>query len=109
MADHIVQVGLYLGGIVLLILACGYLAKKVGRTGFQTSGSMRVVASLSLGIKEKLLLVQIGDQRQILLGVSPERIERIDVYSEPVIACETEGFGDFKAKLQGIMKDAKHG
>ena len=80
MEDHIAEVALYLAGIVALILCSGYLLKKVNRSAFQVSGPMKVVSSLSLGIKEKLVLVQIGEHQQILLGVCPENITRIEVF-----------------------------
>ncbi len=106
MEDHMFEVVLYLTGIVALILCGGYLLKKVNRHAFQVSGPMKVVTSLSLGIKEKLVLVQIGDSQQILLGVSPERITRIESFDEPVIFFETDGLNNFKEKLQEIMKNA---
>jgi flagellar protein FliO/FliZ len=106
MEDHVMEIVLYLAGIVALILCSGYLLKKVNRSAFQVSGPMKVVTSLSLGIKEKLVLVQIGDQRQILIGVSPERITKIESFDEPVILLETEGLNNFREKLQEIMKNA---
>jgi flagellar protein FliO/FliZ len=105
MEDHMLQIALYLMGIVTLIFCSGYLLKKINRSAFQVSGPMKVVTSLSLGIKEKLVLVQLGDHQQVLLGVSPERISRIEVFDEPVIPLETEGLSNFHDKLQEIMKN----
>jgi len=104
--DNMLQVVFYLTGIVALILCSGYLLKKVNRSAFQVSGPMKVVTTLSLGIKEKLVLVQLGDHQQVLLGVSPEHITKIESFDEPVIYLETEGLSNFKDKLQEIMKNA---
>jgi flagellar protein FliO/FliZ len=106
MEDYMTEVVFYLTGIVALILCSGYLLKKVNRSAFQVSGPMKVVTSLSLGIKEKLVLVQIGDSQQILLGVSPERVTKIESFDEPVIPLESEGLNNFREKLQEIMKNA---
>lgn len=104
MADQVVQVGLYLGLIVGLILLMGFVAKKITpmTTGAAANG-MKVVSSLPLGMKEKLVLVQVGDQ-QVLLGVTQHNISRIENFSHPVIAPDAEGLSDFRFKLQEMMQ-----
>ncbi len=104
MTDQIFQVGLYLGLIVGLILLMGYVAKKI--TPMATGGSangMKVVSSLPLGIKEKLVLVQVGEQ-QVLLGVTQHNISRIENFSHPVLTPDAEGLSDFRFKLQEMMQ-----
>ncbi len=105
MEDQILEVTFYLMAIVGLIVGCGFLLKKVNKSGFQVSGPIKVVASLALGIKEKVVLVQVGEHQQVLLGVSPGRITRLEVFNEPVVALEPEGLDGFKEKLQEIMKN----
>tara|TARA_R110002072_G_scaffold31735_18_gene97742 strand:- start:59456 stop:59800 length:345 start_codon:yes stop_codon:yes gene_type:complete len=109
MTEQVVQVGLYLGLIVVLILAFGFVAKRLGQHNFQGGGAMKIVSSLPLGIKEKLLLVQVGDQ-QILIGVTPTNISRIESFDGVVLEpapkskSSTGGGGDFRHKLQEIMQ-----
>lgn len=104
MAEQLVQVGLYLGLIVALIVLMGFVAKRLTpmATG-ANSGGMKVVSSLSLGLKEKLVLVQVGDQ-QVLLGVTPSQISRIEQYATPVLNPDQESMGDFRFKLQEMMQ-----
>ncbi len=59
---------------------------------------MRVVASLSLSARERLVLVQAGEQ-QLLLGVAPGRVNLIEKYEQPLIESGAAA-GDFAAKLQ---------
>jgi len=52
------------------------LAKKKARAARCRGGEMQVQSVLSLGMKEKLILVQVDDQR-LLLGVTPQQITLI--------------------------------
>jgi flagellar protein FliO/FliZ len=49
-------------------------------TGVATSGpeKMRVVGGLSLGMREKVILLQVG-KKQLILGVTPGRIDTLHV------------------------------
>ena len=104
MEDYALEVIFYLVVVIGLIIGSGYLLRKVNGNGFQVSGPLKVVASLSLGIKEKVVLVQIGERQQILLGVSPERITRLELFDEPVVF-ESESLDGFREKLQEMIKN----
>ena len=100
--EQVFQVVLYLGMIVGLIVLLGYVARKIApQQGAVGAGGMRIVSSLSLGVKEKLVLVQIGEQ-QLLIGVTPTNINTLERFSEPVVTA-TDGMGDFRFKLQEMM------
>jgi len=103
MQDNILQVSMYLSIIVGLILCGAYLLKKMKTVGFQTQGPIKIVASLSLGLKEKLVLIQIGDKQQILLGVSPEKIEKIQSFDEAIVRSDKADLDTFQDKLKEIM------
>lgn len=103
MTDQVLQVGLYLGLIVGLIVVLGFVARRLSQNNFQSGGAMKIVSSLPLGMKEKLLLVQVGEQ-QILIGVTPTNISRIESFEGVVVEKESEGLGDFRLKLQEIMQ-----
>ena len=119
MENHIPQVAMYLAGIVLMILGSGYLLKRLNRSGFQQNGPLQIVASLSMGLKEKLVLVQIGENQQILIGVTPDRIVKLESFASlvemnPGSEQENEstdsglstgsGLSEFKDKLQQFMQ-----
>lgn len=103
MTEQIFQVALYLGLIVGLIMLIGFAAKKIAPQNLgASSGGMRVVSSLSLGMKEKLVIVQVGE-KQMLIGVTPHNISRIEQFDDPVVE-PGDGLGDFRFKLQEMMQ-----
>lgn len=55
--------------IVGLILACAWLAKKFKLTGSMHVQGIRALSSLTLGRKEKVVLISVGGKR-LLLGVA---------------------------------------
>lgn len=103
MTEQVIQVALYLGLIIGLILLFGFAAKKIGQQNTSNTGGMKVVSSLALGMKEKLVLVQVGEQ-QLLLGVTPTNISRIESFEGVVVDQDTEGF---RQKLQEIMQQGR--
>lgn len=76
-APDLVQLALSLVLVVGLIVGGAWLVKRLQVLGPRNSGSLRIVASLALGPKERLLLVQAGERR-LLLGVSAQGIVTLD-------------------------------
>lgn len=62
--------------VLALIVASALLLKKFNFVQ-QNSGQLKVVASLALGTKEKLVVVHIGE-KQLILGVTSNQITLID-------------------------------
>lgn len=81
-----------LGGLILvllLIFALAYLLRRFNLVP-TTNGVLKTIAVTSLGQKERLVLVQVGEQ-QYLLGVSSQQVSLIDKLAEP-IHLETDSF-----------------
>lgn len=70
-------------GLFALIL----LLRRVNRTGPDAAGPLRVIGAASVGQREKLVLVAVGE-RQLLLGVAPGAVRTLHVLEEPVAAHE---------------------
>ncbi|BDM63809.1 flagellar protein [Shewanella sp. NFH-SH190041] len=89
------------GGLVLVLLLIFVLAYVVRRFNLvpASHGTLKTVAVASLGQKEKLVLVQVGEQ-QYLLGVTPNQVNLIDKLAEPVTV-ETASFAD---RLKQVRK-----
>jgi flagellar protein FliO/FliZ len=84
--------------------------KKMGALSpINSRDKMKVVAGLSLGGREKIVLVQVGE-KQLLLGVSPGKIDNLLVLEgDDCIYQEknngmSEAENDFSHKLKQIMK-----
>ncbi|WP_446808798.1 flagellar biosynthetic protein FliO [Methylomonas sp. 2BW1-5-20] len=65
---------------LLLVLAVFFLSvwllRKSGSLAFVSKGQLTILAGLSLGMREKLVLVKVGE-KQLLLGVSSGRIDKL--------------------------------
>ncbi|MCX4028922.1 flagellar biosynthetic protein FliO [Endozoicomonas sp. SM1973] len=99
------QVALSLLLVIAAIAGLAWLVKKMQHFQPMSQSSMQVVASLALGPRDRVLLVQVGEQ-QVLLGASPGRINMLHVFSEPVIdANSTPAAGtDFSNTLAKLLK-----
>ncbi|MGJ8669708.1 MAG: flagellar biosynthetic protein FliO [Oceanococcus sp.] len=74
-----------LAAVVLLIFACAWLAKRMPMAGAGRSNLLQVKASLSVGARERVVLVKAGD-KVLVLGVAPGRINTLHVLDEQAIA-----------------------
>ncbi|WP_092879419.1 flagellar biosynthetic protein FliO [Izhakiella capsodis] len=101
------QVGGSLAAILLLILACGWLAKRSGlvrrKTGDQT---LNISASCQLGQRERVMIVDVEDAR-LVLGVTPTQIVHLHTLPPKVPdenAEPTAPQTDFRQALQTLLK-----
>ena len=79
-----------LGGAVLalvavlaLIVGLAWLLKRLPGAGLRSSDQLRVVTSLAVGQRERLVVVQVG-QQQLLLGVTTQGINTLHTLAEPL-------------------------
>ena len=78
--------GLLLLGLLLvigLIFLLAWLMRRVQQITPRGGQVIRILASQALGPRDRLVLVQVG-QEQILLGLTPGRITPLHVMAEPV-------------------------
>lgn len=64
--------------VLALFYLCVWLMRKVSGLHGSHSGKMRVIDNLALGVREKVVLVQVGS-KQLVLGVTPGKIEALHV------------------------------
>lgn len=69
--------------VIGLILVLAMLFRRFGDQGLGAPGNMRVIGGLSVGQRERLILVQVGE-KQILLGVAPGSIHSVMAFDEPL-------------------------
>lgn len=67
--------------VILIIFGCAWLFKRYGRLSGGFNEQMKIIGGLSLGPRERLVLVQIGP-RQLLVGVAPGCIQTLHVLEE---------------------------
>lgn len=77
------SVTLALLGVLAVIFALAWLARRMRTFGDRTAGSLQVLANMPLGPKERAVLLRVGSA-QILLGVAPGRVNMLHVLDQPV-------------------------
>ena len=88
-ADSMLQMFLALIVVVLVIVGLSILIKRFSLVPGSSSGMIKILGGLPLNSKDRLLLVQVGDE-QILISASPGRIGKIHDLQTPL---DPEKFG----------------
>lgn len=105
-AGYLVQLVLGLLVVVALIAALGWVLRRVGRLQMGTGDKLRVIAALSVGARERAVLVQVGEE-QLLLGVAAGQVRLLHALKDPLPAPTAAGGtqnGAFAAKLAAALK-----
>jgi len=112
--SYLVQlvVGLFI--VLLCIVVLAWFAKKMKHFNPLADGSLKVIGGLSMGSRERVALLQVGEQ-QLLIGISPGRINTLHVLETPIEmankpdtdsrAGNTSG-NNFLDKFKTVMADA---
>lgn len=91
--------------VVLAIFVLAWLVKKFNLTQQSAHGLIRIVAGLSIGTRDRIVLLQVGEE-QILVGLTPGRISRLHTLAHPLDAPDAQSVsGSFANKLNRIMND----
>jgi flagellar protein FliO/FliZ len=105
----IVQVTLGLFVVLLIIAAAAWFTRRFGHFQATAGGTLRIVGGLHLGARERLVVVQVGDQ-QLLLGVAPGRVSTLHVLGSPLDQGDPNLHqgkslpGSFREKLNAVLK-----
>lgn len=103
MAGSLIQTTLGLLVVLVVIGGVAWAFKRFGhfQTGMQ--GKMKVVGGVSLGARERVVLLQVGDQ-QLVLGVAPGHIQTLHVLEKPLPTdSESTGTTSFSNRLQSAI------
>lgn len=84
-SGRVLEVAIGLLVVVAVIGAGAWILRRTLRGVAGPDGALRVVGGLSLGSRERVLLLQVGE-RQLLIGVTPGRIQMLHVLDEPLQA-----------------------
>ena len=69
--------------VIGLLLALGQLLRRLKLPALGGNRQLKVVSSLALGTKEKLVVVQVGKE-QVLLGITPQNISHLGKLEQPL-------------------------
>jgi flagellar protein FliO/FliZ len=103
LAGNLIQTTLGLLLVLLVIGAAAWGVKRFGHFQAGAQGRMKVVGGLSLGTRERVVLLQVGEQ-QLLVGVAPGTIQTLHVLAEPLPSDhKPDAPSGFAARLQSVM------
>ncbi|MGI4836770.1 MAG: flagellar biosynthetic protein FliO [Janthinobacterium lividum] len=109
MAGQLTQLMLGLLVVLAVIVALAWVVRRVQQAAPRGGQVIDIVSARALGPRDRLVLVQIGDE-QVLLGVSPGRITSLHVMKEPVRspARSEQAAPEFAQRLMELLgKDQK--
>ncbi|OAX55088.1 flagellar biosynthetic protein FliO [Xanthomonas graminis] len=69
--------------VLALILGMAWVLKRLPGSGFRPAEGLRVVASLAVGAKERVVVIDVNGE-QLLLGVSPGGVRTLHHLPEPL-------------------------
>ncbi|MBK5942808.1 flagellar biosynthetic protein FliO [Halorhodospira halophila] len=108
-AEAIVRVIVALLVVLAVIVGLSWLLRRFGGGAVGGTGAMRVLGSLPVGQRERVVLVQVGET-QLLLGVAPGRVQTLHILETPVtgVGGEADGGqgGPFAARLRRLMQQS---
>jgi flagellar protein FliO/FliZ len=81
--DAITRIVIGLGLVLFAIMAMAWAVRRVFRIQPDMQGQLKVLAGVSMGPRERVVLLQAGST-QLLLAVVPGRIQTLHVLEHPV-------------------------
>lgn len=91
--------------VLLLIFVLAWLIRRMGGLPMMGGHSMKVVSALSVGTREKVVLIELGEQ-QLLLGVAPGRVTHLKSFEHKVIESAPVN-SDFSSAMKKMLHKNK--
>jgi len=89
--------------VIAVIVVAGLLLKRMGNISGAGSGAIKVVSVLSVGTKERIALLQVGEE-QLLVGVTASQITPLHHLKEPIPeGSGGDGQSEFAKKLANFL------
>lgn len=82
-ATALVRVVIGVVVVLLVVVALGWAMRRFGSYGAASSGQLRVLGGVSVGTRERVVLLQVGEQ-QLLVGVAPGRVQTLHILDKPL-------------------------
>ncbi len=95
--------------VVALVFGMAWFMRRMGNLNGVTAGNLKVLGGVSVGQRERIVLVQAGDT-QLLVGVAPGEIRTLHVMDEPIATQDnanqtTKVSSGFAEKLHAAIKN----
>jgi flagellar protein FliO/FliZ len=103
-SDYFGQILISLIFVLLIIFVSAWLLRRFGRVSGVANGNLKVLGALSVGQRERILLIQAGKE-QLVVGVTSNQISTLHTLSEPV-KNEAELMQGFENSFANKLKSA---
>ena len=104
--DQLIQVSLSLMVVLAVIYAVAWIIKRNRGVQGLTGMPMKTLAVLPMGVKEKIVLIEVGG-KQILLGMTAHNINALATFDEPILVVKEKNTKGFAERLKEIMSQVK--
>lgn len=91
-------------GIVFLLALVGaawWLIRRSGGLQLQGGRGMKIIASMAVGPRERVVLIEIAGE-QWLLGVAPGSVNLLQHFEQPIV--EGTGTDDFASRMRAVLQ-----
>ncbi|NNF15913.1 MAG: flagellar biosynthetic protein FliO [Gammaproteobacteria bacterium] len=107
-STNLIEVTVNLALVLAAIVVLAWLFKRAQGFGQPAAGLLRVTATLPLGPKERILVLQVGDE-QIVVGASSAGLTTLHVLDTPLpeTPATEEVQGNFRDKLIKSLRKAQ--
>ncbi|CAK0769468.1 flagellar protein FliO/FliZ [Gammaproteobacteria bacterium] len=99
---ELLQVSLSLGVVLAAIALTAWLLRRFTKLGGTMGGGLRVLGGVSLGGRERVVLMQVGEQ-QVLLGVAPGWVQTLHILEQPLSVSQPPA--DFALALRALVRE----
>lgn len=93
--------------VVGVILAVAFFVRRSGGLGGSVGGQLRVLGAVSVGQRERVVLVKAG-KTQLLVGVAPGQVRALHVLDEPLDGTEPDGSATGDGTRGGLFAQRLH-
>jgi|LGOV01.1.fsa_nt_gb flagellar protein FliO/FliZ len=93
--------------VVGLIFGMAWFMRRMGNMNSVAAGNLKVLGGISVGQRERVVLVQAGET-QLLVGVAPGEIRTLHVMDKPIVTqpeTSSKMSSSFSEKLHAAIKN----
>jgi flagellar protein FliO/FliZ len=89
--------------VLAMIIGMAWLLRRFGGLPTVGKGSVSIVGGVSLGARERAVLLQVGDE-QVLVGVAPGQVRALHVLGQKLVDPADKKTQKFSSQLDAAMK-----
>ncbi|EAT12565.1 flagellar biosynthetic protein FliO [Bermanella marisrubri] len=103
-SDQIITILFALIAVIAMIYGIAWLAKRKQMVTGTGRLPMKTLAIMPMGVKEKIVLVQVGEQ-QLLLGLTAHSINTLATFDEPIMQEGDANIPEFAQRLKQVFSN----